>query len=94
MGHQDMLADYNHLNSQAAKVLKEKARREVPALAGRDPSRWATPPARPLKEEREKLDPPRPQDLGIVLLGAHGAHGAHRGADRAMYNARASFDYV
>ena len=56
-GHQDMLADYNHLNSQAAKVLKEKHGVKFLRLPDEILVALGNAAGSLLKEEREKLDP-------------------------------------
>ncbi|MBK7661289.1 MAG: TRAP transporter substrate-binding protein [Betaproteobacteria bacterium] len=94
-GHQDMLADYNHLNSQAAKVLKEKHGVKFLRLPDEILVALGNAAGALLKEEREKLDPLGRKIWESYFSARTELMALTEGADRAMYNARAlKFDYV
>jgi len=93
--HQDMLAEYNTINSQAAKVLKEKHNVKFLRLPDEILVALGNAAGDILREEREKLDP-----LGRKIWDSYFAFRANmleltEGADRAMFNARKlGFKYV
>jgi len=94
-GHQDMLAEYNNVNRQAAKVLKEKHGVKFLRLPDEVLTALGNAAGEILREEKEKLDP-----LGKKIWDSYFDFRASmmeltEGADRAMYNSRKlSFKYV
>ena len=93
--HQDMLAEYNTINSAAAKVLKEKHEVKFLRLPDEVLIALGNAAGEILREEREKLDP-----LGQKIWDSYFAFRADikeltEGADRALFNARnLAFKYV
>lgn len=94
-GHQDMLAEYNTINTQAAKVLKEKHQVKFLRLPDEVLVALGTAAGEILREEREKLDA-----LGKKIWDSYFAFRADimeltEGADRALFNARKlAFKYI
>lgn len=94
-GHQDMLAEYNNINMQAAKILKEKHAVKFLRLPDEVLVALGNAAGDILREEKEKLDP-----LGKKIWDSYFAFRASmmeltEGADRAMYNARnLGFKYI
>lgn len=94
-GHQDMLAEYNNINMQAAKVLKEKHAVKFLRLPDEVLVALGNAAGDILREEKEKLDP-----LGKKIWDSYFTFRASmmeltEGADRAMYNARnLGFKYI
>ena len=94
-GHQDMLAEYNWLNAQALRTLREKHNVEARKLPDDVLVALGKAAGELLREEREKLDP-----LGKKIWDAHFA--ARKAliqltdlSNRALMNARAlDFPYV
>ncbi|WP_298218721.1 TRAP transporter substrate-binding protein [Halothiobacillus sp.] len=92
--HQDMLAEYNLINAQAAKVLKDKHGIKFLRLPDSILSALGTVAGEILHEEREKLDPLGRRIWDAYFAARSGLVELTEGADRAMYNARdLGFEY-
>ena len=93
--HQDMLAEYNRINAQAAVVLKERHKVNFLRLPDEVLIALGNAAGEILREEREKLDP-----LGKKISESYFTFRTTmleltEGADRAMFNARKlAFSYI
>jgi TRAP-type mannitol/chloroaromatic compound transport system substrate-binding protein len=93
--HQDMLAEYNRINAQAAQVLKDKHGVRFLRLPDEVLIALGNASGQLLREEREKLDPLGRKIWDSYFAARRAQMELTEGADRAMYNARTlKFSYV
>lgn len=94
-GHQDMLAEYNWINSQAAKVLKERHGVQFLRLPEEILVALGNTAGTLLVEERDKLDPLGKKVWESYFKARADLMNLTDGADRAFYNSRTlDFKYV
>ena len=94
-GHQDMLAEYNWLNAQAAKALKEKHGVKFLRLPDEVLTALGDAAGQILEEERQKLDPLGKRIFESYFKARSDLTAITDGADRAFFNARTlKFKYV
>jgi TRAP-type mannitol/chloroaromatic compound transport system substrate-binding protein len=93
--HQDMLAEYNWINSQAAVVLREKHGVKFLRLPEDMLVALGTAAGQILIEERDKLDPLGKKIWEAYFKAREAQMSLTDGADRAFFNARTlNFKYV
>jgi TRAP-type mannitol/chloroaromatic compound transport system substrate-binding protein len=93
--HQDMLAEYNWINAQAAKTLKERHGVQFLRLPAEVLLALGTAAGQILDEERQKLDPLGRRVWDSYFKARADLKSLADGGDRAFYEARAmDFKYV
>jgi len=93
--HQDMLAEYNRINAQAAVVLKEKHKVNFLRLPDEVLVALGNAAGDILREERDKLDPLGKQIFESYFQFRETMMELTEGADRAFFNSRKlPFKYV